>query len=88
MIHACNPSTGDVEEGEPGVQGHPQLHSEYESNLRNRRPCLNKQEKEEAGRGSDNDQEPSITHFHLMSLCTFKMGRFAFWEMGCIKLGP
>lgn len=50
-MHACNPSTRDVEEGGPGAQNHPQLHSEYESNLRNRRLCLEKQKKEEGGEG-------------------------------------
>lgn len=32
MVHACL-STGDVEEGEPGVQGHPQLHSEFKGSM-------------------------------------------------------
>lgn len=50
-VHACNPSTEDVEEGGAEVQGYPQLYSEYEPNLRNRRPCLKNQEKEEREEG-------------------------------------
>lgn len=40
LVHACNPSTLEVEAGGPEVQGHLRLHSEFESNLGYRRICL------------------------------------------------
>lgn len=30
-IHACHPSTEEVEAGAPGVQSHPQLYSEFKT---------------------------------------------------------
>lgn len=33
VARACDPSTREVEAGRSEVQGHPQLHSEFEANL-------------------------------------------------------
>jgi hypothetical protein len=65
MMHACNPSTGDVEGGAPQVQSHPQLHSEYESNLRSRRPCLKKTREGGKGRREAIMVESPVLHLFM-----------------------
>ena len=35
VVHICNPSTGEVETGGPGVQGNTWLHSKFKANLYN-----------------------------------------------------
>lgn len=31
VAHSCNPSTWETEAGEPGVEGQPQLHRDFET---------------------------------------------------------
>lgn len=40
VVHACNSNIQEVEAGKTGIQGHPQLLSEFETSLRYRRPCV------------------------------------------------
>lgn len=40
VTHACHPSNWEVEAGGSGVEGHPQLHNEFETSQGNVRPCL------------------------------------------------
>ena len=42
VVHTCNPSTWQVLAGRSGVQGYPQLHSEFKASLDNMNPCLRK----------------------------------------------
>lgn len=44
MVHACSPSAWEVEAGESGVQGLPQLQSEFQDSLCCM-TCISKQKK-------------------------------------------
>lgn len=40
VTYACHLGTWEVEAGGPGVEGHPQLHNEFEASLGSMTPCL------------------------------------------------
>lgn len=48
-VHACNLSTQEKEAEEPGLLGHPRLHSKFKfkEDLGYRRPCVKEEEDQE-----------------------------------------
>jgi hypothetical protein len=67
VAHTCNPSTWDEQVEGLEVQGHPQMHIEFEDSLQYLRPCLNEEGGGGGGRGEEGRGGKEEVNYYLVN---------------------